>query len=221
MPDQEDAAAVVDDGNEAEDTPSSEETAAPPAQEAELTFGEQMPEGLAEELDEPDFEEEAEREYEAQQDEEEYEGGYEDPELRKRLLAAEKKAEHYEQLRAREAQKSWRAEATKYFPLAEHSFDKIKATSRRGFLREAKQIHETTYSYLKPHLDKLQEATEKAKETATTEARQDAERAWGRPTTGGSEVPSLTQEQEKRMQRARRTGDFADVVKAMVFPPKG
>lgn len=221
MPDQEDAAAAVEDGNEAEETSSSEETAASPAHEAELTFGEQLPEDLAGELDEPDFEEEAEREYEARQDEEDYEQGYEDPDLHKRLLAAEKKAQHYEQLRAKEASKSWRAEATKYFPLAEHSFGEIKATSRRGFLREAKRIHDTTFSYLKPHLDKLQEATEAAKAAATAEAREDAERAWGRPTTGGSEVPSMTAEQEKRIARARRSGDFSDVVKAMVFPPKG
>lgn len=139
-----------------------------------------------------------------------------------RARAAEKKAEHYENLRLREAKRGWKEEALKFFPLAAHALDQIAndAKSHRDFRRKAQAAHEAVVPYVKEVTDKAKAVIESEKEKARTEARADAEHAWGRPAKGGGTPveASITQEQ---VARNRERGDLASTVKAMIFPKKG
>jgi hypothetical protein len=135
-----------------------------------------------------------------------------------RMRKAEKKAEHYERLRAQENKKTWGEEAKKYFGFSEPFLDQIEATSRRGFMNTAKQIHErmkplVEERVLKPARDAI--AAEKAK--ATTEAKEEAKAAWGTPISENEEKDSTVSDAFTR-RRGRR--DFNDTVRGMLFDRK-
>ena len=138
---------------------------------------------------------------------------YEDPavaELKRRLAAAEKKAAHFEGLRAQEGRKNWAKEAERRYPLA--TLDTITATSKRAFLRQAALSHNTNYQALKPHLDRLAEAQAKLKEQADAEARAGAIEAWGRPLTGPGVVPVEASARQDELEAARATGQLSRVL---------
>ncbi len=173
--------------------PSSPEVPAAPAagQEADTTFSfdVEVPDELQDFLDEPEFDDTDDTSVEPAVALEE--GEYEDPEvaaLRKRAIAAEKKAEYEKNLRVKRERKAWEAEAAKFFPLSDPA--SIQADSRRGFLRAAKAQHEQ----MKPHAERIRAQIE-------AEARAKAVEAWGKPQGGGPQVPSESVEQSRQVER--------------------
>lgn len=158
-------------------------------QEAETTadFDVDLPEDIAAIVDEPDFDAEVEAEVAAEVEENGFDDDEDTVELRKQLRKAQKEAEFHKQQRLRAELPKWKQEAEKFFPLAD--IDSIKAESRRAFLREAAKQHRA----LKPKIDKVL-AREREQLSATTEQeraakREEAAKAWGKPTAGGPGVP--------------------------------
>jgi len=178
------------------------------------TFEVELPEDLEAELDAPDFE--AEAEAEVIDDGEEYVEGYEvDSEERRKRIAAEKKAAWLEGRLAETNRSKWEAEAKKYFPLSEHALANIKADSRRAFLREARTAHQAVLPYVKPLVDKLAEAEAAVKAQAKADGRQEAQAAWGTPTSGPGSAPVAASARNEELDAARRSGNLAKVIGIM------
>lgn len=176
------------------------------------------PEGLDDFLDEPDFAAEVEAELAAQTGEEEYE--YEDDERvvaeRRKRIAAEKRAQHFEQLRARDQKTQWVAEAEQYFPLSRHAIPNITATSRKAFLREARDAHEAVRPYVEEYLTRAQKMVQGERAVATEQARAEVQQAWGKPTTGPGVAPVEQAERAAVLDRARKTGSLEQQMKALL-----
>lgn len=187
-----------------------EETAAeetqPEAEAEEFTLPDldpKLPEDLAEELEMPDWDaEDVDEGEEAEEDDEEWDGEEQDPrvlELKRKLRTAEKRIA-WEQGKKAEAQREkWKAEALKYLPLSEYALDDIKATSRRGYLREAKKAHDAIKPVAMRIAQQYAEAHKAAKDAAIAEGRQAAEDAWGKPTVspGGRDQTTAAAREEK------------------------
>ena len=197
-----------------------EEAAAPEAEaheaeaEAVVNLDPELPEELANFLDEPDFEptdEEVEAVVveETNDDAEEWQEEL-DPEvakLKKELAKERKRREHAEGLRLRSERSKWEKEAGRYFPLAD--LTAINATSRRGFLREAKKAHDTA----KPRVMGYLEAERKR---LAEEARVNAQKAWGKPLAGPGAPPSDAKAKQDEIEKARSTGSLQRVIKTML-----
>lgn len=159
----------------------------------------EIPEDILALVETPDFEAEAEAEVESylahEAEEATLDDDYEnewDPEkkkLLKALRAAEKKAEFYETKRVEAEQGKWKDEAEKYFPYADTT--QIKATSRRGFLRAAKEQHEakktevaSVEARIRPKVEAQIAADLRAQIEAEVRAelKEQAAQAWGSPT---------------------------------------
>lgn len=217
---QEAAAGVVGDlAAEAEQNAPSEPEAAvaeAPQETAPLAFDPdpELPEDITELLDEPDFEEEAAAEIAAAIPEDEYNTeAYTDPELaeeRRKRIAAEKRAAHFEGLRVKDSRSKWEAEAAKFFPFADAG--SIQATSRRGFLRAAQQENERVKNLpsIKAMIERGSLATEAVAAEALDIAREESRDAWGKPLVGPSAAPAAAiqkQDQAQRIQNARTVHD--------------
>lgn len=138
-----------------------------------------------------------------------------------RARAAEKKAEHYENLRLDEAKKGWKEEALKFFPLSAHALDEIGKTakSHREYRRQAEAAHQAVVPYVKDVTDKAKAVIEAEKTKAVEEARSEAANAWGtvpRSPHTPTEA-SITQEQIKLN---RSKGDLTSTVRSMIFGKK-
>lgn len=194
-------------------TPSNEETAAeetqPEAEAKEITFPDldpKLPEDLAEELEMPDWDAEDDLE-ESEDDDEEWDGDEDDPrvlELKAKLRKAEKRIA-WEQGKKAEAQREkWKAEALKYLPLSEYALDEIKATSRRGYLREAKRAHDAVKPVAMRIAKQYADAHAAAEQAAKDAGRQAAEDAWGKPTVSpGGRDQTTAAEREEKVQKAK------------------
>lgn len=137
-------------------------------------------------------------------------------EMLQRMLKAEKKAAHLEKLRVNEAKKNWGEEAEKFFPFSQPFLDQIEATSKRGFLRTAKQIHDrmaplVDEKVLKPAREAIAAEKLKTKDEAKAEVRD----AWGQPIIDNEDkpVPRVVEQQQNR----RRRGELSDVIRGMIF----
>lgn len=174
--------------------------------EQEFTLDPEVPEEIQSLVDEPDFEVEAEEEVSAaNEDWDDAEGEYVDPQLleeRKKRIAAEKKAAHYEQLRVRDARKEWEQEAAKYYPLA--NAKKIEATSRRAFLRQAKQAHEENKPFVLAAIEKQKGELAAERERIREEVKAELEAAWGKPISGSAQVAATIPEKEEKVEKAFR-----------------
>lgn len=198
---------------------SGESPEAPQVTEDQPLFPEfeiELPEDLQEELTAP-TEEDVVGELEGTEEYDEL--NEEGQRLLARARFAERKAEHYEKLRTVDAQKNWAEEAKKFFPLSAHVLSEIKADSRRGFLKAAKEAHDAVVPYVKQITDTAKATIETEKEKAKAEARAEAEAAWGRPAkpVEGATEATITQEQ---VERNRAKGDLSSTIKAMIFPGK-
>lgn len=135
-----------------------------------------------------------------------------------RMRAAEKRAEHLEGLRVKEARKNWSEEAEKFFPLASPFLGDINATSRRGFLRTAKEVHEKMVPIVEEKvLAPARKAIQDEKVKAKTEGKEEARQAWGQAgesQTAPSEATATLQATERR----RGRGELSDVIRGMMFP---
>lgn len=194
----------------------------------------ELPDDIRELVEVPDFEAEAEQEVESylvseakEVDEEfdiENEWDPEKKEILKRLYAAEKKAQFYEEKRAEEAAKNWSQEAEKYFPYADTS--KIQATSKRAFLRAAKAEHDAKKAEIASLEERVRpkiEAAIKADLRAEIEAEVRAElkeqtaQAWGSPTvnvTTGAQGVTNDERFNKVMRSRGLAAALRDSIKA-------
>lgn len=206
------AALVVDDGVEAPEGASGAET----TEEAfEFpTFETEVPRELLAELEEDDTDltvsdEELDRLSE--------ETGEENQDVLRRLAAAEKRASHFEKLRADEAKKNWAEEAKQFFPLSEPFLDEIQATSRRGYLRTAKNVHERMKPLVEEKVIKpAREAIEAEKAKAVSEVRQEAKETWGEAVV--EDQPVVVPEAAQAERARRNRGELSDTIRSMLFP---
>lgn len=206
------AALIADQGNEAPEDPASgsEEVA------VEFpSFDIQVPADLLAELEEEDPLDDEITIDEINRLAEET--GEENPDVLRRLAEAERRAAHYEKLRVKEAKKNWVEEAKTHFPLSEPFLDEINATSRRGFLRTAKNIHARMQPLVEEKVLKpAREVIAAEREKTVTEAKEKAKEAWGEPVVEDqSQEPPVSAEIARH--RLRR-GDFSDTVRSMLFP---
>lgn len=168
-----------------------------------------LPDDLAEFLDEPEFDDEPT----AQLEEDEF---VDPEELARQNAKLRKKLEWTEAQKAKVEMAKWRQEAEKFFPYAH--LDSIAATSRRGFLREARAQHEANKSLIAPHVEAL-----KAKEAALRaeieqKVKAELAEAWGKPNLGGgpSGAPVEAAAASDELDRARNSRNLAAVAKALM-----
>lgn len=218
MPTSEEAAAaaattMVEEGNEAPETESgSEET----VEEVEYpTFDIELPADLAALIDEEDP-----SDFEVTEDElDELSAEHEDTsrEVLARMRAAEKRAEHLERLRVQEARKNWNEEAAKYFPLAEPFLEEITATSKRGYMRTAREVHEKMKPKFEQAVAQYKQANDQAKTKAEEEAKEEAKKQWGQ--AGPShESPSEATTTLQSTRERRGKMELSDTIRGMIFP---
>lgn len=192
---------------------SGEPAAATPAEETGFTwptFEPEIPEDLAEELDEPDLSPTGDED----DDLSEYDPN--DP-LVLRLRAAEKKANYEAEQRVKSARKEWKKEAEKFFPLSAPFLDDTHATSRRAFLREAKAAHDLVLPLVNTQvIEPFKAALEAERETIRTEERAAAAAAWGKPATDGTPVPADVTATNEAIKTAREKNDLVGAIRAMM-----
>jgi hypothetical protein len=186
-----------------------------PASSSFPSFVMQLPDDLAEEL--------ALEEALAVQDEdvEEEEGYGRDPELMKRLRAAEKEAAYYRSQRITDGRKLWEQEAKQFFPLSEPFLDELPAESRREYLRQAKALQVKLQPFWEERVEKPTALLiEGEREKARREAREAAEIAWGRP-PGTMAAPSAASQALQRQNGKINQGDLVGTIKAMLAGQEG
>lgn len=203
-------AAVV----EGEETPSGEDVEVEETEALFPSFNIEIPPELLAELDEDDTDYTvSDEEIDALAEEHE-----EAPrEILARMRAAEKRAEHLEVLRVKEARKGWEEEAAKFFPLAKPILDEIPATSRRAFLRTAKSFHDKLLPQWEESIGAAKGAQEAKKEAAVAEGKQEAREAWGQPVKT-DDVPTEATVTLQKVQERRRPRELSDTIRNMVFP---
>lgn len=217
MPNSEEAAAAAAAEMLGSEEAPEEESSDTETQEVDFpNFTIELPVDLAAELEEFD-----DSDLEADDDEiaafvEEH--GEESGEIGRRLIAAEKKNAHLEKLRVNEAKKNWEGEAKKFFPLAEPFLSEINQTSRRGYLRTAKGIHDRMLPIVEERVLKpARDAIEAAKAEAVVEGKAEARVAWGQPVVSDAGVPSEARVTQAVEQGRRRRGELSDTIKQMLF----
>lgn len=170
-----------------------------------------VPDDLAEFLDEPDEDEPA-----AAWSDDPDEEGYVDPEQLARENAKLRKQLEWETAqKLKQGRKAWIAEAEKIAPLARP--ETITATSRRGFLRAARQQHEENYTLLKPHIDAYNQARQDVRAELEAEVRAELAAAWGKPTVGaGNAAPGEASVKQDKLTRARNSRNLAGVARALM-----
>lgn len=141
-------------------------------------------------------------------------------EILARLRAAEKRSEHLEKLRVNESRKNWSEEAERIFPLAAPFLTEINATSRRGFLRTARDLHVRMVPLVEDKVLKpAREAIETERQKAALEGKETARAAWGQAPTS-DEAPSEARVTLEATRARRRRGEFSDTVREMLYPKK-
>src|SRR6185295_17046284 len=150
----------------------------------------EVPEDYASLAEEPDFDAQAQQEVEEVPEDQEFE--YQDEEsvaLRRRALAAEKRAAWLEEQRIRQNEGTWKKEGVKFYPLSEPFVEAglIKADSRRAYARECKRIHDAMKPFVKEKfLKPLEAALKVQQEEAVAEEVNEKKAQWGPPTAGGN-----------------------------------
>jgi hypothetical protein len=198
----------------------------------EVVRDEEIPDDIKEWLETPDFEAEAEEEVEsylvqaAREEDEEFnieeEWDPEKKELLKKLRAAEKKAQFFEEKRVESERGKWSEEAAKYFPYA--AVDAIKATSRRAFLREAKAQHEARKTEVEQVEEKVRpkleaELRDRIRKEVEAEFRaagkESAAQAWGSPTVSVTTAQQGINDDERFNQTLQKRGLAAAIRQTM------
>lgn len=126
-----------------------------------------------------------------------------------------KKLKWESEQRVKNGQKVWRAEAKRRFPLAAPLVDRIEATSRRAFLREAAEYQQLLDTGLKPILSRLDAQSAQVEADARATAEANTASAWGRPTSGPAQplVEEARTNQDQDLDR-RRYGSPLEMVQA-------
>lgn len=137
--------------------------------------------------------------------------------LKREALVAKKQAEHYQRLHLKSSVKNWEAEV-KAQPWGEFvDTSKINASSHRDYLKQAKANARANYTVLKPHIETLQAERARLAGQAKQEAQSEVQAAWGRPTVGGTQVPSSSEQRlGDGLESARRSRSMFRATKAMI-----
>lgn len=169
--------------------------------------------------EETDYEAEARAELALAPDEdpEDFEAEFDDPRLqeeRVKRLAAEKRLEHMESLRVKDARKGWVAEALEHAPLAVHEFgeklDGIDAKSKRDFLKQAAAGH----NKVRAIAEAISPTVKQEVDQIRAEAKQQAADAYGQPTSGPGSAPARAGDAAAAIAAARETKGLRGAIRA-------
>lgn len=140
--------------------------------------------------------------------------------LKLRLIAERKRSEYHARQHLASSRRAWEADvkAQPWGRFLPEDLSTITATSHRDFNRRAKQIAKTNYEVLRPHFERLAQEQARLREQTTAEVRQEAARAWGKPTVGGTHVPAAVDQPVggDRLDQAIRSRSMVNVVKEMI-----
>lgn len=182
------------------------------------TFEPDLDEEYRELLEAPDFEEEAAAEVNARLDNDENED-YTDPETAKEMLKLQKRNEWLEQQVIRASKPKWVAEARKMFPdLAKYApgeIEKIAATSRRGFAREAANLNTRFAAVAKPLIDELTAQKNVVFAQARDEGKAESQASWGTPTVGPPVTAVQLASGDAELNSARKSKQLHKVINIM------
>ncbi len=169
-----------------------------------------LPDELAEFLDEPDFEAEAEV-HDSDEWTDPDDLARENAKLRKKLEFAETK-------RAESEKNKWKTEAEKYFPYADTTSPEYSSLkSRRSFLTHARAEHSKIKSRLAPILQDVEAAKEAGRRQAYEEAKKAQAEGWGKPNvSGGPSAPIEAAQKADDLDAARNSRNLSKVVKALI-----
>jgi hypothetical protein len=173
---------------------------------APLNLNPELPEEIAAEIAAAEIDEEVEAEVAAYQPEtDEWGNPVEvDEDAVREAVKLRKRNEWLEQQLVKTKRGQWEAEAERYFPLAKHALADIKATSRRGFLAAAKAEHNRILPHVQTYLASAKEVVDAERSTATEQAREQVQEAWGQPLTGPDSALSVPAvEKTERLTRTR------------------
>lgn len=208
---------------EVSSTPTPAAEAAEPATPAETpvaeipSFEPDIPDDLQELLDTPDFDEEAAAEVAALVEEDPNQ--YIDTDQEKRIRALEKRNAWLEDQVVVKSRKNWVQENLRAYPLlrtyAQDEVEKIDATSRRGFAREAAALNSRLETIAKPMLADIAALKAGLKGEAYQEGKAEAKAAFGDP---ASELAATGPgaDNAAKLAEAEKTGDLKQVFKVML-----
>lgn len=207
-------------------SPAVDDTAPEPEAVTEATsfeYSPEIPEDVLADLEEGDIDDEVERELAARvpDEDDEYGVGEDEDTIRERVRL-KKRNEYLERELTKSKSTTWKDEAKKYWPLAEHALDEIaeKATSRRAFRRLAEAEHKR----ILPHVQKAIAGAKAVVEAERVAARQDgktaAANAYGEPLTGPDvteiDQAAVTSELAAAREEARKSGSLAGLFSKMI-----
>lgn len=167
----------------------------------------------------PDFEAEVDAELLNEEIAGASEDGYEpeweadpvDNAARREAMLARREANYYKNITAKRERKKWEAEADKHFPLWRVRGD-ISATSRRGFLKAAKQSNDAAKPFMAEGIRKAKEQLEAERAQVRAEEKTRAEEAWGKPTVAQNAPSAEAEDLSAALKDARRNQDLAKVL---------
>jgi len=131
-----------------------------------------------------------------------------DREDRRARIIAEKKAAFYENLTAQRERKKWEREADEHYGMW-RARGEINVTSRRAFLKAAKEAHEAVKPFVKQAVKTREEQMETERASMRSEEKEKAAEAWGKPTVAQNESPEPGVDYHGEWSRARKDGDLA------------
>ena len=191
---------------------------AAPAPVPALELAPKVPDDLLAELDEEDLDVEVERELAASRENvEEYEYASESEDEARERIRLKKRNEFLEAQLVAAKRGNWEVEALKFFPLSKHILPDIKAVSRRGFLRAARDEHNRIVPIVQSYLEQARAVVETETQAVVETAREEVADAWGKPVGDPTSATTASENAEIAVARAkaRKSGDVADVFKAM------
>jgi thiol:disulfide interchange protein len=189
--------------------------------EAETTEDVALPDEIRELLDQPDLDMDDDEDDEpisvvdVENDSEDYLEPEQAAKLKRELVRERKRREHVEQLRVRDNEKKWRGEAERYFKYAD--VDTIKATSRRGFLKQAEQQHNAIKAKVEKALAQEREQLQQKAAQERTDAREEAREAWGQPVETHGSQPNVKPQEDRAA--ALRRGRLNEATKSRLTDP--
>jgi len=186
-----------------------------------LSFTPDVPEDLQALIDEPDFEEEAAAEVAAKLQNQPDE--YIDVQQQTAELAKDKRIAFLEAQLVAKSRKGWVAENLRAYPLlrtyAKDEVERIDATSRRAFAREAAALNGRLETIAKPMLEDIARLKAETRTEALAESKNEAKARWGNvPGDIGGVGPDTDHDARLAAAEAEaaRTGSTRDIMKVML-----
>jgi hypothetical protein len=200
--------------------PAIDDTAEAVAEAPSFEYDPEVPEDILAELNEAEIDDEVAQEMSSRVTEEDEYGVVEDEDAVRERLKLTKRNAYLEKELAKSKSGSWKDEALKYFPLSKHSLDSIDATSRRSFLRQAKDEHERILPHVQSVLSEAKTFVDAEKAAARAEGKTAAAEAFGKPLSGPdvNEIDQASANSNLTLAReeAKKTGSLVNVFKRLM-----